>query len=127
MDTRRCPCCGKAFSGKTAKTRFNSHCKTSHITYYREHIRPLKLSEKVNQDAYAKMKQKDPAKIQKDRLIARMRKKAKKEQVDRIARGSHIEPPPTPGDTTIDPTNPFFVVEFILRVFIGLTPRTDIL
>lgn len=118
----RCPCCEKGFSGKTAQARLNSHCKAIHFIYYRQHIRPLKDPKLVNHDAYIRQKQKDPTKVQKDRLMARMRKKALKEQISRITlQGVHIEAPYAPGNTDIDPTNPFYTIEFTLRIFIGPT------
>lgn len=119
----KCPCCEKGFSGKTAQTRLNSHCKAIHFIYYRQHIRPLKDPKLVNHDAYIRQKQKDPAKVRKDRLMARMRKKAKKEQIDCIVQGVHLAAPHAPGNTNIDPTNPFYTIEFKLRIFIGLTLR----
>lgn len=119
----KCPCCEKGFSGKTRQARLNSHCKASHFAHYRQHIRPLKDVKQVNHDAYVRRKQKDPGKVRNDRLMARMRKRATKEQVDLLRLGVHAEIPPVPVsvDMNIDQTNPFYVVEFILRVFIGLT------
>ncbi|KAI5849427.1 hypothetical protein DFP73DRAFT_524453 [Morchella snyderi] len=120
-DSLKCPCCSKQFGGTTARNRLNTHCKEKHLEYYRASIRPLKSTKDINRDAYLRQKEKNPEKVRKDRILARLRKKARDEQIDCIMRSQPVSPPPQPGSTDIDPSNPYFVVEYSLRIFAGST------
>lgn len=117
-----CPVCEKAFGGTSAQLRLNTHCKKEHLPYYREHIRPLKDPKLISREAYQRQKAKDPEKIRHQRLLSRLKKKAKTEQINRLVRGAPLNrpKPQAPAHTKINPYNPFYIVEFRLKIFIGV-------
>lgn len=116
-----CSICKKKFGGATAQTRLNSHTKAAHLDFYRETIRPLKDTKAVNRDSYLRQKEKDPEKVKKARVMSRMRQKARQRQIDRIERATLPSRPYLPTSPEIDPLNPYYIVEYKLRIFIGVT------
>lgn len=124
----RCPAdssCRRSFGGTTAQKNLNSHLKNAHTEYYRTYVRPIKGPKRINHDAYIRQKQKDPEKVKRHRLLARLRKQARKEQVECMKRQRSPSPPQAPdsGLLAIDAANPYFVLESECGVFVGHTKR----
>lgn len=122
----RCPAdpsCRRSFGGTTGQKNLNSHLKNTHTEYYRTYVRPIKGPKRINHDAYIRQKQKDPEKVKRHRLLARLRKQARKEQVECMKRQRSPSPPQAPDSTllAIDNTNPYFVLESECGVFVGHT------
>lgn len=117
-----CPICRQKFSGNTTQIRFNSHCKRSHPKFYRDRIRPLetrlprgKVAAHVED---IKTVQQDPKITQKARIMPRLMRKARNNQILRMEFPTR---PYKPYPARICIWNPFFVVEHELRIFIGIT------
>ncbi|KAH0613803.1 uncharacterized protein H6S33_005689 [Morchella sextelata] len=117
------PACRRSFGGTTAQKNLNSHLKNVHTEYYRTYVRPIKGPKRINHDAYIRQKQKDPEKVKRHRLLARLRKQARKEQVECMKRQRSPSPPRAPdqGLLAIDMGNPYFVLESECGMFVGHT------
>lgn len=127
----RCPAdpsCRRSFGGTTGQKNLNSHLKNAHTEYYRTYIRPIKGPKRINHDAYIRQKQKDPEKVKRHRLLARLRKQARKEQIERMKRQCSPSSPQAPDSAllAIDMANPYFVLESEFGVFVGHT-KSDLM
>ncbi|KAI5846334.1 hypothetical protein DFP73DRAFT_525842 [Morchella snyderi] len=116
----QCGVCSKKFGGNTAQDRYKAHCKIEHIEFYRANIRPLKDPKQINRDAYLKRKRTHPEAVETQRIMARMRKKARSEQIEVLERCRSPEPIRHPRAETIDPNNPYYIATR-LGHFVGIT------
>ncbi|KAH0613676.1 uncharacterized protein H6S33_005562 [Morchella sextelata] len=121
MTRRDCGICGKKFTGTTSDTRYKAHCKTEHLEFYRTSIRLLKDPKLINREAYLKRKKEKPDVVEVQQTMARMRRKARNEQIRSLQNRSPPEPPAIPEEPFIDEFNPYHVASTEFGIFVGVT------
>lgn len=119
-----CPACDEQFNGKLAKSRFNAHVKNNHPKFYREKVWPLKpRPSRRGKNRAAKLTAEEKEKAEKDKVMTRLNKKARSNQMLRIEFAAH---PLQPYPARVSNANPFFVIQHELKIFIGIT-KADLL
>ncbi|KAI5838506.1 hypothetical protein DFP73DRAFT_530844 [Morchella snyderi] len=120
MTRKDCGICGKKFTGTTSDTRYKAHCKTEHLEFYRTSIRPLKDPKLINREAYLKRKKEKPDVVELQQTMARIRRKARNEQIRSLQNRSPPEPPAIPEEPFIDEFNPYHVASTEFGIFVGV-------
>lgn len=109
--------CGRQFHGRFSQRNFNLHAKRLHPEFHRAKIQPpRKRASRRKADVPANKLPLEEEK--KAKAMIRLKQKARSNQIVRIEFAAH---PRKPYPARVGDSNPFFVVEHELRIFIGVT------
>ncbi|KAL0631472.1 hypothetical protein Q9L58_009659 [Maublancomyces gigas] len=111
------PGCGRQFHGRFSQRNFNLHARRLHPEFHRAKIQlPRKRASRRKADVPAiKLPLEEEKKA---KAMIRLKEKARSNQIVRIEFAAH---PRKPYRARVGDSNPFFVVEHELKIFIGVT------
>lgn len=111
------PDCGRQFHGRFSQRNFNLHARRLHPEFHRAKIQPprKRASRRKADVPVIKLPLEEEKKA---KAMIRLKQKARSNQIVRIEFAAH---PRKPYRARVGDSNPFFVVEHELRIFIGVT------